>query len=237
MNNIKQKQIEDLVFDISRLYMASDVFNRETTYTLGTPGEGEAQLNNQTATSVTTLHIHTKDTLTGNRFKNLESFQKNDTLILQTQSGEIAKYNILSIQSVVDSSNEGHFILTLQHSFGYSGSFSIGKISYYFRRSASDVLIQDIESKIALFKNDVDIKVLLETFARNSAITSRKKVFTSALSSSTVTITHDLGDEDVIVQVINPSGVVVDCTIDNFTLNTVDVSAVPPGNYKIIIIS
>lgn len=237
MNNIRQKQIEDLVFDISRLYTASDVFNRDTTYTLGTPGEGNAQLDNQTANLVTTLYIHTKDDITGNRFKNLESFQKHDTLIVQTQSGEIIKYNILSIQSAVDSSNEGHFILTLQHSFGYSGNFSIEKMSYYFRRSASDDLIQNLEARLALFKNDVDIKVLLETFARNNAINSRKKVFTSSLSSSPTTITHGLGDVDVIVQVVNPSGVVVDGTIDNFTLNTVDVSAVPPGTYKIIIIS
>ena len=124
MNNIRQKQIEDLVFDISRLYMASDVFNRETTYTLGTPGEGEAHLDNQTANLATTLIINTKDLITGNRFTNIESFQKHDTLIIQTSSGEIAKYHIISIRSDVDSSNEGHFILTIQHSFGYSANFS-----------------------------------------------------------------------------------------------------------------
>lgn len=237
MNNIKQKQIQDLVFDISRLYIGSDVFNRETTYTLGTPGEGEAHLNNQSATLTTSLHIHTKDLIAGNRFHSLDSFQKYDTLVIQTQSGDIAKYNILSIQSVVDSSNEGHFILTLQHSFGYSGNFSVEELSYYFRRSASGELIQNLKAELELFKIDVDIKLLLEVFARNAAINSKKTVFNETLSSSVTTITHAMNDEDVIVQVINSSGSVVDATINNFTSNSVDISVGSSGLYKIIIIS
>ena len=237
MNSIKQKQIEDLVFDISRLYVGSDVFNRETTYTLGTPGEGEAHLDNQTANLTTTLIIHTKDSITGNRFTNLESFQKHDTLIIQTSSGDVAKYNIISIRSDVGSSNEGHFILTIQHSFGYSANFSTEKMSYYLRRSASDYLIPDLNAELTFFQNRIDVRLLMETMLRSDGDNSKKKVFNEALSSSATTITHDMDDADVIVQVINPSGVVVDCTIDNFTANTVHISAVPRGNYKIIIIS
>jgi len=237
MNNIRQKQIEDLVFDISRLYMASDVFNRETTYTLGTPGEGEAHLDNQTANLATTLHIHTKDLITGNRFTNLESFQKHDTLIIQTSSGEIAKYNIISIRSDVDSSNEGHFILTIQHSFGYSANFSTEKMSYYLRRSASDYLIPDLNAELTFFQNRIDVRLLMETMLRSDGDNSKKKVFNETLSSSVTTITHDMNDEDVIVQVVNPSGSVVDATINNFKSNSVDITVGSSGTYKIIIIS
>jgi len=244
MNNIAQKQIKNLVFDISRLYRASDIFNRATTYTIGTPGEGEAQLDNQTASSVTTLHIHTKDNLTGNRFSNLDSFQKDDTLIIHTQSGDVAKYNILSIQSVVDSSSEGHFILTLQHSFGYSGSFSIEELSYYFRRSASDELIQDLKAELAFISAGFDARSTAETIARangdsaiNQTISSKKKVFNETLSSTATTINHDMGDEDVIVQVLDSSGNVVLATINNFTLNSINVAVSVTGTYKIIIIA
>lgn len=244
MNKIKQKQIENLVFDISRLYNASDVFNRATSYTTGTPGGGEAQLDNQSASLATTLHIHTKDEFTGNRFHSLDSFQKDDTLVIHTQSGNIAKYNILSIQSVVDSSSEGHFILTLQHSFGYSGNFSVEELSYYFRRSASGELIQDLKAELALLRNHIDAKTVSETISRanadttiNNTISSKKKVFSETLNSTATTVAHNMGDQDVIVQVLDSSGNVVLATINNFTLNSIDVAVSITGTYKIIIIA
>ncbi len=65
---------------------------------------------------------------------------------------------------------------------------------------------------------------------------SKKKVFNETLGSSATTITHDMNDEDVIIQVINSSGSVVDATINNFTSNSVDISVGSSGTYKIIII-
>ena len=45
-----------------------------------------------------------------------------------------------------------------------------------------------------------------------------------------------MNDEDVIVQVVNPSGSVVDATINNFKYNSVDITVGSNGTYKIIII-
>lgn len=141
MNLIRQKQIEGLLKDISNLHIGSDVFNRDTSFTLGNPGVGEAHLDNTLAGNVTTLHINVRDTVAENRYLTLSEYQKYDTLIIKTKSGEISKYEITSISQAVDVSNEGHFILTLQHSFGYSSNFNQEILHYYFRKSAADELI------------------------------------------------------------------------------------------------
>ena len=68
--------------DISNLYLGSDVFKRSTTFSLGIPEEGEAHLDSSTASQVTTLHIHTTDSITGNRFTTLSEFQQYDHIII-----------------------------------------------------------------------------------------------------------------------------------------------------------
>ena len=153
MSLIRQKQIEGLLKDISNLHIGSDVFNRDTSFTLGTPGVGEAYLDTSLAGNITTIHINVSDTIAENRYLVLSEYQKYDSLIIKTQSGEIAKYEINSIQSVVDSSYEGHFILTLQHSFGYSSNFNQEILHYYFRKSATDELITQNKFNILTEEN------------------------------------------------------------------------------------
>lgn len=152
MSLIRQKQIEGLLKDISNLHIGSDVFNRETSFTLGTPGEGEAHLDTDLAGNISTLYINVSDTIAENRYLTLSEYQKYDSLIIKTQSGEIAKYEIISIQSAVDVSYEGHFILTLQHSFGYSSNFNQEILHYYFRKSAADELI--IQNKFNILSEE-----------------------------------------------------------------------------------
>ena len=152
MNLIRQKQIHKLEFDISNLYFGSDVFNRVTSFSLGEPEEDEAQFDSDIASEVTTLHIHTNDPITGNRYVTLTEFQQYDHLIVNTKSGQIIKYEIQSISEEVDESNEGYFILTIQHSFGYSNTLTSGSYTYYFRKSASDELIEDTKTLISLEK-------------------------------------------------------------------------------------
>ena len=199
MSGIRQKQINDLVFDISSLYTGSDVFNRDTTYTLGTPLEGQAQLDSSNAALATTLHIHTKDSAIGNRFETLEDFQKHDTLIIQTSTGAIAKYEIKSIQSAVDLSNEGHFILTIQHSFGYSSTFQNEKMSYYFRRSASDVLIENLKAEIEFLRAETQSSMQVERIARAIEDTRYSKILSvtkieNNLDSNVSCILHSYND-------------------------------------------
>lgn len=246
MSGIRQKQINDLVFDISSLYTGSDVFNRDTTYTLGTPLEGQAQLDSSNAALATTLHIHTKDSTIGNRFETLEDFQKHDTLIIQTSTGAIAKYEIKSIQSAVDLSNEGHFILTIQHSFGYSSTFQNEKMSYYFRRSASDVLIENLKAEIQFLRTELESTMQVERIARaigdtnlQTALDSKKAVIMASLTADVQTsVTHNLGTKNLIVQVQDSTGTVVtDVQLRNFNNSTIDVTARSTDTYKIIIIS
>ena len=153
MSLIRQKQIEGLLKDISNLHIGSDVFNRETSFTLGTPGVGEAHLDTSLAGNITTLYINVSDTTAENRYLILSEYQKYDSLIIKTQSGEISKYEINSIQSAVDTSYEGHFILTLQHSFGYSSNFNQEILHYYFRKSAADELITQNKFNILTEEN------------------------------------------------------------------------------------
>jgi hypothetical protein len=110
-------------------------------------------------------------------------------------------------------------------------------MSYYLRRSASDYLIPDLNAELTFFQNRIDVRLLMETMLRSDGDNSKKKVFNETLSSSVTTITHDMNDEDVIVQVVNPSGSVVDATINNFKSNSVDITVGSSGTYKIIIIS
>ena len=208
MNLIRQKQIHKLEEDISNLYLGSDVFKRSTTFSLGTPGEGEAHLDSSTASQVTTLHIHTTDSITGNRFITLSEYQQYDHLIVNIGT-EVIKYEINSIQEAVDGTNEGHFILTLQHSFGYSSSLTSGEFTYYFRKSAADELIENNSIQITVERNRaLAAEALLATSIENQSSVV-EYVFTGG---SALTIPHTFNVKYVMVQVINNSGVV--CTHD-----------------------
>ena len=233
MNLIRQKQIHKLEEDISSLYLGSDVFKRSTALSLGVPGEGEACLDSSDASQVTTLHIHTTDSITGNRFTTLSEFQQYDHLIVNIGT-EVIKYEINSIQEAVDQSNEGHFILTLQHSFGYSDSLTRGQFTYYFRKSAADELIENNSIQITVERNRAIAAeaLLADSIGNRSAVV--EYVFTGG---SALTVPHTFNVKYVMVQVINNSGVVCthECVISNFTTNSVDISVPISGSYKILL--
>ena len=235
MNLIRQKQIHKLEEDISSLYLGSDVFERSTTFSLGIPEEGEARLDSSNASQVTTLQIHTTDSVTGNRFVTLSEFQQYDTLIIKTKTGEIAKYEIDSILPEVDTSNEGHFILTLQHSFGYSNTLSQEILGYYFRKSASDELIENNSIAITLETN----RALAAEALLAATISGNKYTNIHTLTNTTASkINHGLGTKDIIVQVIGPDGILIThaCVVSNYRTNSVDILGnLTTGDFKIII--
>lgn len=234
MNLIRQKQIHKLEEDISSLYLGSDVFKRSTTFSLGVPEEGEACLDSSDASQVTTLHIHTTDSITGNRFTTLSEFQQYDHIIINIGT-EVIKYEINSIQEAVDGSNEGHFILTLQHSFGYSSSLTSGEFTYYFRKSAADELIENNSIQITVERN----RALAAEALLAASISGNKYTNTHTLTNTSASkINHGLGTKDVIVHVIGPDGILIthSCVVSNYRTNSVDILGnLTTGDFKIII--
>ncbi len=265
MNLIRQKQIEGLLNDNSNLHIGSDVFNRQTTFTLGIPGVGEAHLDSDIANDVTTLYINVSDTLTENRYIVLKEYQQYDTLIIKTKTGEIAKYEIDSILPEVDPSNEGHFILTLQHSFGYSSTLNQEILCYYFRKSASDELIQNNAAAIALETSRATAaeaslqNQIIDNSATISLETSRATAVEASLQNQinnlapngyvqTMNLTdefatkvnHSLGTNNIIVQVIDMgtgSQVTHQCVISNYSLNSIDIQTPSENIYKVLILT
>ena len=239
MNLIRQKQIEGLLNDNSNLHIGSDVFNRQTTFTLGIPGVGAAHLDSDIADEVTTLYINVRDNLTENRYIVLKEYQQYDTLIIKTKTGEIAKYEIDSILPEVDSSNEGHFILTLQHSFGYSSTLNQEILCYYFRKSASDELIQNNAASIALETSRATaVESSLQSQINN--LVPKGYVETLNLTDELGTkINHSLGTTNIIVQVVDigtSTQVTHQCIISNYSLNSIDIQTPSQDSYKVIIL-
>ena len=249
MNLIRQKQIHKLEEDISNLYLGSDVFKRFTVFSLGIPEEGEACLDSSEASLVTTLHIHTTDSITGNRFITLSEYQQYDHLIVNIGT-EVIKYEINSIQEAVDGTNEGHFILTLQHSFGYSSSLTSGEFTYYFRKSAADELIENNSIQITVERNRALAAEALEISRATAAESSLQSQINSLVPKGYVelldltdeystAVEHSLDTTNIIIQVVNTgTGVQVthQCTISNYSLNSIDIQAPAEDSYKVIIL-
>lgn len=243
MNLVKKKQIEGLETDLSKLQYGALV-NRSNIFA-GDPSSGEVLLNSSNSGLLTVIKIHTNDILIGNSYYHFSEISKNDKLIIKNSNNKIAVYLINSITSEVDSSYEGYFILTIQHSFGYNGSLSQEENSYYFRRATSasiEALIEDEEARA--IANEEYIKALIvqnRQLVNNLGITvesnyPKKYVILETFTPNTSkTITHNLNSESVIVQIINSSGELISGVVDNYTENTVDVKVLISDTCKIII--
>ena len=236
MNLIKQKQIAELERDVFNSYFGSDVFIRNTVFSIGNVTSGEARFDSDTATDISTLHIHTNDSLIGNGYSILSEFSQYDTLILKSPNNNIAKYTINQISEDVDSDNEGHFILTLQHSFGYSTQFTSGNYTYYFKKLASEDLIEKIEDeKIRALAAEGQLEASIALL--NSSIQSFKEVYTYSLSQGVSTvIPHNLKTSDIIIQISEDGRLVThEHIITSVTSTTITVQPNVSAEFKIIL--
>lgn len=237
MGWIKKKQVLGLDYDLGSLQFSSILLKRTTSFS-GNPGEGEAILDNQTATSITTIKVNVKDSLIGNSYSQLEDITElNDLIIRNQETGDIAIYSIQSITSEVNSSFEGYFILTVQHSFGYSNTFTSGELVYYFRgvTSASIIdLIEDQNAKIEA-KDAANLGRNL-AFQQSVNLSLPKKHVESVVFNNPVKIVfHNFDNTDVMVQLLDSNGALYDAGIDNYTNNTVRITVTDLDTYKVII--
>lgn len=236
MNLIKQKQIAELERDVFNSYFGSDVFIRNTVFSIGNVTSGEACFDSDTATDISTLRIHTNDSLIGNGYSILSEFSQYDTLILKSPNNNIAKYTINQISEDVDSDNEGHFILTLQHSFGYSTQFTSGNYTYYFKKLASEDLIEKIEDeKIRALAAEGQLEASIALL--NSSIQSFKEVYTYSLSQGVSTvIPHNLKTSDIIIQISEDGRLVThEHIVTSITSTTITVQPNVSAEFKIIL--
>jgi len=237
MGWIKKKQVLGLNHDLGSLQFSSILLKRTTSFS-GNPGEGEATLDNQTATNITTIKVNVKDSLIGNSYSQLEDITElNDLIIRNQETGDIAIYSIQSITSEVNSSSEGYFILTVQHSFGYSNTFTSGELFYYFRgvTSASIIdLIEDQDAKIEA--NNVANLGRNLAFQQSVNLSLPKKHVESVIFNNPVKIVfHNFDNTDVIVQLLDSNGALYNAGIDNYTNNTVRITVNDLDTYKVII--
>ena len=253
MSFVKKKQIYGLTGDLNNLYFANPVFKRDTTLSGANPSNGEASLDVSGASVVGEAKIHTTDSSIGNHYSFLNELIAGDKLIIKS-GDSFSIYLINSISSEIDSStNEGYFILTIQHSFGYTGSFSPGELVFYFRKSISAEIdntignITDNSALIASEKAAREAATLAEAIARSNADNNLQSQITAlqnakytadiALSSSSATtVTHSLGTTDVIVQLKNNTGNMVnDATVNNYQDNSVDIQTTTTETFRVII--
>jgi hypothetical protein len=237
MGWIKKKQVLGLDHDLGSLQFSSILLKRTTSFS-GNPGEGEATLDNQTATNITTIKVNVKDSLIGNSYSQLEDITElNDLVIRNQETGDIAIYSIQSITSEVNSSFEGYFILTVQHSFGYSNTFTSGELVYYFRgvTSASIIdLLEDQDAKIAA--NDAASLGRNLAFQQSVNLSLPKKHVESVVFNNPVKIVfHNFDNVDVMVQLLDSNGALYSAGIDNYTNNTVRITVDDLDTYKVII--
>ena len=236
MNLIKQKQIAELERDVFNSYFGSDVFIRNTVFSIGNLTAGKACFDTDVAADISTLHIHTKDSLIGNGYSILSEFSQYDTLILKSPNNNIAKYTINQISSDVNVNNEGHFILKLQHSFGYSTQLSSGNYTYYFKRLSSGDLIDRIDNEQAramAVENQLEASIALI----NSNIQGSKEVYSYMLSQGIPTvIPHTLGTSDIIIQMTEDGRLVThEHIVADISDNSITIQPSVSAEFKIIL--
>ncbi len=254
MGFIKKKQIYGLDGDLNSLYLASPIFERDTAFDSTNPSSGGASLDSSVASSVGQVKIHTSDSFVGNNYSFLNELIAGDKIIIKSANAQFTIYLINSISSEVDSStNEGYFILTIQHSFGYTGAFAQSALVYHFRKSISAEIentignITDNSALIASEKTAREAATLAEAIARSNADNNLQSQITAlqnakytadvALSSSSATtVTHSLGTTDVIVQLKNNTGnMVTDSVVNNYQTNSVDIQTTTNETFRVII--
>lgn len=240
MGWIKKKQVLGLDHDLGSLHFSSILLKRTTSFS-GNPGEGEATLDNQTATNITTVKINVKDSLIGNSYSQLEDITElNDLIIRNQETGDIAIYSIQSITSEVNSSFEGYFILTVQHSFGYNNTFSSGDLVYYFRGVTSSSIVDLIDDQSAIIEaNNAKINGQLITMQQNIDSSIFKKYAENIeFNVNTKTIYHNLNNSDVIIQLVNSNGTIyTNISVDNYNLTNVRITVNDLDVYRVIIMS
>lgn len=244
MGYIKKKQILGLKDDLTSLQYGLPILKRDTLFTGVAPLEGQAILDSNSASSVTELKLNVKDDVLGNTISDLEKYKTGDTLIIRDGStSEISSYEITSINSstYVNSSNEGYFILTIQHSFGYSGTLSQGALHYYFRRDTSAIVDMVLGEQLRAQTAEYNLQGQILNIPTNPAVLNAKPdkyVEAFTITSNTVkSITHNLNSTEVIVQIIDTnSGSLHTSNVYNYNTNSVDVDVLSPGDYKVIII-
>jgi len=240
MGWIKKKQILGLDSDLGSLQFSSILLKRTTSFS-GNPGEGEATLDNQTATNITTVKINVKDSLIGNSYSQLEDITDlNDLIIRNQETGDVAIYSIQSIASEVNSSFEGYFILTVQHSFGYNNTFTSGELVYYFRGVTSSSIIDLIDDQSAIIEaNNANITGQLITMQQNIDSSVFKKYAENVdFSIHTKTIYHNLNNSDVIIQLVDSNGTMyTNISVDNYNLTSVRITVDDLDVYRVIIMS
>ena len=237
MSWIKKKQVLGLDHDLGSLQFSSILLKRTTSFS-GNPGEGEAALDNQTATNITTVKINVKDSLIGNSYSQLEDITElNDLIIRNQETGDIAIYSIQSITSEVNSSFEGYFILTVQHSFGYNNIFTSGELVYYFRGVTSTSIIELIDNQNAKIQATEAVNLGRNlAFQQSVNLSLPKKHVESVVFNNPVKIVfHNFDNTDVIVQVLDSNGALYNAGVDNYTNNTVRITVNDLDTYKVII--
>ena len=162
---IKKKQVLGLLKDLAILQYGMPILKRDTLFS-GEPSQGEAILNTNSSAEITTVTIHTTDSFLGNSYSQLIDVSIDDKLIIKDEDDNVTIYSITNITNEVDSSNEGYFILTTQHSFGYNSTFPQGELIYYFRRVPSSSITESISTEAARvtsieseLKSDLDNEV------------------------------------------------------------------------------
>jgi len=237
MGWIKKKQVLGLDHDLGSLQFSSILLKRTTSFS-GNPGESEATLDNQTATDVTTVKVNVKDSLIGNSYSQLEDITElNDLVIRNQETGDIAIYSIQSITSEVNSSFEGYFILTVQHSFGYSNTFAFGELVYYFRGVTSASIIDLIDNQNAKIQATDAVNLGRNlAFQQSVNLSLPKKHVESVVFNNPVKIVfHNFDNVDVMVQLLDSNGALYSAGIDNYTNNTVRITVDDLDTYKVII--
>ena len=241
MGYIKKKQVLGLLEDLSILQYGTPTLKRTTRYA-GTPLEGDAILNSTEALNITTLKINTRDSFLGNSYSQLNDISEGDNLVIKDPNSEnLAIYSISDINTnEVDSSYEGYFILTIQHSFGYNSTFNPGELIYYFRRVPSSSIFDLIEDEQArAIAAEKTLEGMMLSLIQSTSTSSLLNKYTETINFNVAskTINHNLNNTDVIVQLINTStGESANATFSSFTENSVNIQVESLTTYKVIII-
>ena len=248
MGYIKKKQVLGLLEDLSILQYGTPTLKRSTSF-LGNPSIGEAVLDSNNALNTTILKISTRDSFIGNSYSQLNDISEEDKLVIKDPNSEnLAIYSINNITSEVDSSYEGYFILTIQHSFGYNGTFDQGELIYYFRRvpssSITELILDEQARAIAAEKTLEGMMLGLIQSTNASSLLSKYTEEVFIEGGGTVTINHNLGSEYVIVQAFDSGGIYnFNTVISTLDSNNITITRVanenpndPGDTYKVIII-
>lgn len=248
MGYIKKKQVLGLLEDLSILQYGTPTLKRSTSFS-GNPSDGEANLDSNNALNITTLKISTRDSFIGNSYSQLNDISEEDKLVIKDPNSEnLAIYSINDITSEVDSSYEGYFILTIQHSFGYNSTFNEGELIYYFRRvpssSITELILDEQARAIAAEKTLEGMMLGLIQSTSTSSLLSKYTEEVFIEGGGTVTINHNLGSQYVIVQAFDSSNaynvgiVIINQDANNVTITRQsNMNPEDPGDtYKVIII-